>query len=369
MEYPDPYGGMRTRIDPNTGQSREVTRMMTKKAVGLTRKAAEEEMAKILRDISLGIYQEQEACNPLFEDAMKEYLEKVSKVTKVPTTYRHEREKYKMFLSQFGHIRVRNITPKMIEDYKVMREREVTGATVNRDLALLKHFYNTMIAWGYAKENPVRGVRYFKETMGPPRFLTEEEIVRLLDACERIQGWNKTTPYLKAIILLALNTGLRKGNLMALRWDQVDLQRRLITVPRTKNGEFHIVPMSDAVVDELRRLLKQRLQGAEYVFAPPGKDAQRDLRKAWVRVKRESGISPTFRFHDLRHTFASYLVMKGVDLRSVQTLMGHKDITMTLRYSHLSPGHLQEAVNRIGNLSRPNPDQRVDKKTGDGVTY
>jgi len=156
---------------------------------------------------------------------------------------------------------------------------------------------------------------------------------------------------------------------MALRWGQIDFQRRLITVPRTKNGEFHSAPMSNAVVEELRGLLKNRLQGAEYVFAPPGKEAQRDLRKAWVRAKREAGIDPGFRFHDLRHTFASHLVMKGVDLPTVKDLMGHKVIAMTLRYAHLSPGHRHEAVNRLNSiLITPNTPQRMDSKTADRVT-
>ncbi len=174
-----------------------------------------------------------------------------------------------------------------------------------------------------------------------------EECQRLLSVCEKLQGRNKITPYLKAIILTALHTGLRKSNILGLRWDQVDLKARLITVPRTKNGEFHSIPISDVLLEELRKLLRQRLQGAEWVFAAPGKEAQVDLRKAWERAKREAGIDKGFRFHDLRHTFASHKIMAGVDLRTVQVLMGHKDISMTLRYSHLSPQHLHDVINRF----------------------
>lgn len=308
------------------------------------KEGAEREKNIIQDKIARGEYTEGIEKNPLFEEAAAEY-QSWSNANKAPASALRDTTSIKALSHTFNGHQLRDISPKLIEDYKTQRVKVREHATVNRELACLRSLYNRAIVWGYAIDNPVKGVKFFKETMGLPRFLSMEECQRLLSASEKLQGWNKTTPYLKAIILTGLHTGLRKSNIMGLRWDQVDLKNRLITVPRTKNGEFHSIPISDTLLEELRKLLRQRLQGAEWVFAAPGKEAQRDLRKAWERAKKEAGIDKRFRFHDLRHTFASHKVMAGVDLRTVQVLMGHKDITMTLRYAHLSPQHLHDAIN------------------------
>jgi len=162
-----------------------------KEGIGLSRKDAEEELAKILRSIALGTYQEQEARNPSFEEAAEEYL-KWSHGNKAPKSALRDEASIKALSQKFSGFHLREITSKMVEDYKTERAQKRNQKTVNNELACLRHMLNKAIAWGWLKENPVRGVKFFRETLGMPRFLTEEEIVRLLDACERIQGWNKT---------------------------------------------------------------------------------------------------------------------------------------------------------------------------------
>ena len=146
------------------------------------------------------------------------------------------------------------------------------------------------------------------------------------------------------MINVALHTGLRRGELFALKWNTVDFNTALITIPRTKSGETRRVPMNGSVAETLRNL-PGRMRN-EYVFtskAGTPLNPQNFINRVFGPALRRGGIS-YFRWHDLRHTFASRLVMAGVDLRTVQELLGHKTIAMTLRYSHLSPRHLQAVV-------------------------
>ena len=176
---------------------------------------------------------------------------------------------------------------------------------------------------------------FFKENSGRIRYLNEEEINHLLVVCP---------PYLKDIIEFALNTGLRKGELFALKWSDVDLHNKLLSFKNTKNYEERVIPLNDIALDVLRRIPRQLHN--EYVFITPAtkRGAQIvDVKKSFKTALRDAGIQD-FRFHDLRHTFASHLVMAGVDLANVKELMGHKDIKMTLRYAHLSPDYKKRGV-------------------------
>ncbi|MEW6675413.1 MAG: site-specific integrase [Nitrospirota bacterium] len=226
----------------------------------------------------------------------------------------------------------------MIEEYKTQRLREVIPTTINKEIGCLKHMYTKALEWGYLKRNPAKEVKLLKQPPGRLRYLEREEINNLLDAC---------APHLRPIIVAGLNTGMRKGEILNLKWSDVDLKNRRITLTNTKNNEIRIIPINDTFYQELINL-KDNSQG-EYVFCNAKKKPFSDIKKAFVSALKRAGIKD-FRFHDLRHTFGSHLVMKGVDLRTVQQLLGHKDIKMTMRYSHLSPGHLQEAVVKLDKL-------------------
>jgi integrase len=157
------------------------------------------------------------------------------------------------------------------------------------------------------------------------------------------------TDHLTPIVLLALNTGLRRGELFNLRWRDVDVLRALLTVEgaSAKSGQSRHIPLNSEALDVLRRWAGSSTVPAErFVF--PGAEGERfeDIKGAWLPLVKAAKV-PAFTFHDLRHTFASKLVMAGVDLNTVRELLGHSDIKMTLRYAHLAPEHKAAAVAKL----------------------
>ncbi len=216
---------------------------------------------------------------------------------------------------------------------------ELTPASINRQLAFLKRVFNVAIADGKAVTNPVRSVKLLKENNQRVRFLADEEELELRKAIGEDE-W--------PMVAVAMHTGLRQAEQFKLSWEHVDFTTGILTVPRSKHGETRRVPMNDTV-REILRARKSRLKSAHVFPSDTGEtpiDACNYMRRVFVPAIEAAGIE-NFHWHDLRHTFASRLIMAGVDLRTVQELMGHKTITMTLRYSHLSPAHQLEAVQRL----------------------
>lgn len=242
----------------------------------------------------------------------------------------------KSLLKTFGDYKPVSVKARQIEEYKRLRRETVSPSSVNRELALLKHMCHKAVDWGYTKTNPAQTVKLFKEPPGRLRYLLAEERDSLLKECSGM---------LYAIVTTALETGMRKGEMTRLQWKDIDFQRRMITILESKNGESRFVSISDVLLPVLQRLYIERR--GSHVFTKPDGRPYGNWRKSFENACKRAGIED-FRFHDLRHTFASYLVMAGVDIRTVQELMGHKDIKMTMRYSHLSKAHLLEAVNRVG---------------------
>jgi integrase len=196
-------------------------------------------------------------------------------------------------------------------------------------------------------ENPATSVRFFRVNNQRLRFLDRDEEAKLLSAC---------SPSIKPIIVTALNTGMRRGEILALQWEQVDFANELITVKDSKNGEPRNIPMNSCLADLFRTV---RIDSqSPYVFHSRNGSRYKSIQWAWCEALRKAGIHD-FRFHDLRHTFASRLVMAGVDLVTVKELLGHKSINMTMRYSHLSQDHKKKAV-RL--LSRQHMDTEAENK-------
>jgi len=239
----------------------------------------------------------------------------------------------------FGDKYLNEITSWDIEKYRLERKKQGLGtASLNRPIACLKHMFTKAIEWGFLKENPAKPVKLFKENNRRLRFLTEDEINRLLSNC---------SGYLRDIVLLALNTGMRKGEIFNLKWQDVDFDLRMIHVSDSKNYEARDIPINDILYETLKALRDKAEEGQEYVFVNPktGRPYD-DLKRSFKTALKRAGIED-FTFHDLRHTFASHLVMNGVDLMTVKELLGHKNISMTMRYSHLSPDHKRAAVKKI----------------------
>jgi integrase len=265
-----------------------------------------------------------------FEDFGQEYLNihaKQHKKSWVTDSF-HIKDLGKFFNGKF----LFEITAKDIECFKLERLKKVSPSTVNRQLGTLRGMFNKAVAWGKLQENPMKSIKFLKEPQGRLRFLETEEIVKLLSNC---------SPSLRPIVVMAVFTGMRKGEILGLKWHDIDYKRGILTLLDTKNGQKREVPMSETVKNAIIQVRKH--PESPYVFCNEHGEPRHDIRKSYSTALRKSGIKD-FRFHDLRHSFASQLVMSGIDLNTVRELLGHKDITMTLRYSHLAPRHKQHAV-------------------------
>jgi integrase len=235
------------------------------------------------------------------------------------------------------------IKPAQIEDVKLRRAQTVAHSTVDKDLAVLKSFFNWCMSHGLAASNPVRSVKFFNEDNSRLRYLTEDEYKRLLDAARKVES----SRYLPEKIILAVHTGLRRGSLFNLRWDEVDFLNRVVRIPRTKSGRPHSLPLNATALTTIQALYTQRLPDCPYVFphargrkaGQPVKDVKNGFHAALEGAKIEN-----FTWHDLRHTFASWLMMKGASLRAIAELLGHRGLRMVMRYAHLSPAYLSAEV-------------------------
>ncbi len=232
---------------------------------------------------------------------------------------------------------LRQVLPEDVARY-VAKRREAgkAPATINRELAFLRRLFNVAIENQKADTNPVKPKLFFKENNQRVRFLSPEEEARLREAVGETD-WT--------LVAVALHTGLRRSEQFHLRWQHVDFGNRIITIPRSKSGETRRVPMNDTVRG-LLGTLPSRLKSAWVFPSETGEtplDAQNFVNRVFTKALRKAGIED-FSWHCLRHTFASRLVMAHVDLRTVQELLGHKTLAMTLRYSHLSPAHQLDAV-------------------------
>ena len=286
-----------------------------------------------------------------FEDFADEYLENYSKLNnrswKKAEVYNIKRLKA-CFSGQF----LQEITPLDIEKFKAQEVKKVSEATVNRALTLLRSIFNKAVNWGkFDGVNPVKGIRFYKE-QGRLRFLEKEEIARLIDNC---------SGYLNAVVIVAINTGMRKSEILNLKWRDVDFYRDIIYLYQTKNGEKREVPMNSIVKSALIKTMKH--PESQYIFANPKGLPYTNIKRAFSTALKKSGIT-NFRFHDLRHTFASQLAMAGVDLNTIRELMGHKSLKMTIRYSHLSPGHNKRAVDVLARQMVTNWSQEPVSEIG-----
>lgn len=265
----------------------------------------------------------------------------------------------KNLVSAFGHLTLAEITPKLIVQYKTKRYADgVAPATINRELAAMKHAFNLAIReWEWCRDNPVRRVSMEKENNRRDRWLTYEEEERLLMECP---AW------LREIVVFALHTGMRMGEILSLSWRGVDLFRRTVTVFRSKNGERRTIPVNQTVLELLKERARVRPLKTEMVFYSEQYTPvdSNNLRRAFRSAIKEANIED-FHFHDLRHAFATRLVQAGVDLYKVQRLLGHKSPIMTQRYAHHYPESLRDGV-EILDTKRPS-DTILAQSAGSAV--
>jgi integrase len=315
-------------------------------SIGPSRRDAQKVIAKkkteIIENRYLDIRKEPDPVK--FHAFAKEYLQ-WAKANKKPSSYERDFYTMRIFDREFESKNIQDVTTWQVEKYKVKRKEQFKPATVNREIALLKHMFSKAVEWGKMKENPAKKVKFFKGAVKRVRFLMPDEFQILLSNC---------VDFLKPIVTIAVHTGMRKGEILGLKWEQVDLEQRIITILDTKNNERKDLPMDETV----RTLLQGLERRGEFVFSSAkGKPFnEMTIHNAFHEAMKQARISD-FRFHDLRHTFASNLIMAGVKIEKVQKLMGHKMLTMTQRYAHLAPGYLAESIKVLDRVMSQIPPQ------------
>lgn len=309
-----------------------------RRIIGLDRKAAENELKKAEGLAALG-----QGAGPYgsqkirFRDFAEAYEEYQGAHVKASSLKRY-RTALKIFVYAFGDRYLTGITQADIERYVAARSRAVKTWSVVGEITILKHMFSLAVRWGYLWKSPAQAV---KKPRGQyrTRHLDEAEMHLLLAFC---------SPKIRPIVSLAFHTGMRRGELLELTWDQVRLDQRTVFLPDTKTGEPQTVHLNDSAVEELRAIPREPKKLRVFNVGP--KVLESHFRKAC----QKAGLSD-LRFHDCRHTFRSRLVELGANLRAVQALARHKQISMTMRYAHLRDDYLGETVR----LLNGSPDRNL----------
>lgn len=291
-----------------------------------------------------------EANRHTVEDAIRRYKEvELSRKTR---KHNDQVAQLDWWARELGHLKLAQLSGPLIcgcRD-KLVGGKTVQGkprqpATVNRYLAALSHVLRvTTRDWGWMPESPMNRVRKLKEPRGRVRYLSELELPVLLRTCAA-----STDPHLNLIVLLALATGMRRGEIVGLRWSAIDCSRRRIILDRTKNGERRAVPLPLMLLDAFKSRFPADDEREELVFrsVKSGFEGRTwDFTRAWRRAVANAGIEG-FRFHDLRHSCASYLAMTGATTNEIAEILGHKTLQMVKRYAHLCDSHVEQVLNRM----------------------
>jgi len=275
---------------------------------------------------------------------------------------------------EFMDFDIDKITPFQIEKWRNRKLKEgLSPTTINYYLNTLKGALSRAVDWGVIEKHDLNKVKAIKKDNTVVRYLSIQEEARLRKALrdrdeEIKQGRESANQFREArgyelmpsltalrfadhvepIVLLVMNTGMRKGEILSLEWEQVDLLNRNLTVTseNSKSKKSRHIPLNGEAFETLSEILKST-KNKKFVFESEPGIPFKDIKKGFSAILKDAEIEG-FRFHDLRHHFASKLVMAGVDLNTVRELLGHSDLKMTLRYAHLAPEHKAAAVNLIG---------------------
>jgi len=244
--------------------------------------------------------------------------------------------------NELGAYTLADVTPSLLGEARDTLSKGRSPATVVRYIAALSHVFTIAVnEWEWLENNPMRKVRKPKEPRGRVRILSDDERKALLEACK-----NSNNQYLHAIVVLALSSGMRQGEIMTLRWQDVDIEKGFIVLHETKNNERRSVPLTSYAHELLKEHSKLRRLDTDLLF--PGKNPKKPvfIRAPWVEAVKEAKIE-NFRFHDLRHSAASYLAMNGATLAEIAEILGHKTLQMVKRYSHLTEQHTAKVVAKM----------------------
>ena len=289
-------------------------------------------------------------------DAINRYREAVLSQPERAKTLRDRHHHLLWWENEIGAVRLIEITTSLISECKERLANSSTKhckrrspATVNRYLSSLSHLLSiAKKEWQWIPSNPAADVSKFREPVSRIRYLRNEEIERLRCACRKSRNRN-----LELIFLIAIATAMRRGEILSLRYEDINLSTRTISVKKTKNGLSRAVPISDPLYPHLEKVKKDNKDSTSLLFPSPN-NAQRpvSIKQAWSSALASAGIE-NYRFHDNRHTAASYLAMSGASLIQIAEVLGHKTLAMVQRYAHLSAQANLDAVNKM--------DLRIDR--------
>jgi len=271
-----------------------------------------------------------------FKDFAQTYLEREGPLLK---SIRTERNRVLAWAREFGNRPLGQITRAEIEAWRRERMSICRPATINRDLSRLRHMLNIAVEWELLEESPMKGMKFLRENNARTRYLSLEECQRLIASC--------IAPHIRALVTVALHSGMRLGEILNLRRHDLDFASGFILVRDSKNGESRHVPM-DATLFALFRAYPHR-PSTDLVFSSSSGGHIVDVRTGFQNACKRAGLID-LHFHDLRHTFASQFVMAGGNLFILKSVLGHKNITMTQRYAHLAPTYLIKSIDRMNTL-------------------
>lgn len=306
----------------------------------------------------------------LFSEFVDETFLPWSKANK--RSHREDEQRSVTLKDFFAETHLRDIKPMLIEKFKrerlatptkhdkENRPRPRTPASVNRDLACLSKILSMAFDNELIDSNPMRRVRLLKESPSRERFITAEEEERLF---AQLIG---RRDHIRSVVTIALNTGMRRGEILGLQWEHVNFLARTIFIAKSKTGRTRTIPMNDIVFNELT-MLKQDAGPKEFVFSNSRTGVNIDsIKTGWRNACEDAGLV-NLRFHDTRHTFATRLRANGVHEWDIRDLLGHMSVRMTSVYTHQTPANLNHAVNsltgtRLGKVVRF-PRKKRDRST------
>lgn len=321
-------------------------RKKIKRSVGkvgqITKTVARQYENELKKKLRLGQLDMLQAEMPTLNEIKDDYLAYVRDVKK-KRSWTRDAELLKPLCKIFGSKKLSDISTKDIEEFKSLRIKEVSPATVNRSLSVLRHLFNLAKRWKkFFGENPVSIAGMLEENNLVERILSPQEQDRLLES---------SISYLRPIIFTALNTGMRRGEILGLRWSEVDFQNNFITVVQSnsKSKKQRKIYMNTALRKMLMEL-KLKSPSGEYVFVDTEGDGIKTVRTAFEAACRRAGLGG-LRFHDLRHTAATRMVESGANIVAISKILGHSDIKTTMRYTHPEDS-LKDALESLGNFGQ-----------------
>lgn len=302
------------------------------------KKLAETVLAKRKVEIAEGRYlDKREIPRTTFREMARLYME-WSRANK--RSWTRDRTSLTVLLEEFGSVRLASITTEAVERYQSKRLKVRKPATVNREIACLKHLFTKALAWDRTTVNPAKPVRLLPERNTKLRYLSREEHETLIAEC---------SDHIRPMVVLALHTGMRRGEILGLRWDEVDLENDLLLLANTKSGQRREIPLNITAREVLARQ-PQHIR-SPWVFCKPDGTRRGSVQDAFRNACNRAGLNDVV-FHTLRHTFASRLAMSGVSLITLKELLGHSTLSMVMRYAHLSPEHSRAAVAMLDHPER-----------------